>query len=101
MAKDGRKNLISWSNTALFDARGEIEFIIATGIDVTDQRRVWNKLEFQYRQTKLLTEITDKIRMSIDPNEILQTTVTEVQQLLACDRVLIIEMRANGVVIAN
>ncbi len=97
LAKDGRKNLISWSNTAIIDARGEIEFIIATGIDVTDQRRVWNKLEFQYQQTKLLTEITDKIRMSIDPNEILQTTVTEVQQLLACDRVLIIEMRANGV----
>ena len=97
LAKDGSKNLISWSNTALFNAEGEIEFIIATGIDITEQRRVWNKLEFQYRQTKLLTEITDKIRMSIDLNEILQTTVTEVQQLLACDRVLIIEMRSNNV----
>ena len=95
LSKDGSKNLISWSNTALFDTRGEIEFIIATGIDVTEQRRVWNKLEFQYRQTKLLTEVTDKIRMSIELDEILQTTVTEVQHLLACDRVLIIEIKAN------
>ena len=96
LSKDGSKNLISWSNTALFDAQGEIEYIIATGIDVTEQRRVWNKLEFQYRQTKLLTEITDKIRMTIELDEILQTAVTEVQQLLACDRVLIVEMRSNN-----
>ena len=95
LAKDGSKNLISWSNTALLNIQGEIEFIIATGIDVTQQRRVWNQLEFQYRQTKLLTEITDKIRMSIELDEILQTTVTEVQHLLACDRVLIIEMQSN------
>jgi PAS domain S-box-containing protein len=96
IAKDGRQNLISWSNTALFDAQGEIEFIIATGIDVTEQRRVWNKLEFQYRQTKLLTEITGKIRMSIELDEILQTAVTEVQHLLACDRVLIMELKPNN-----
>ena len=99
LAKDGSKSLISWSNTAIIDRFGEIEFIIATGIDVTQQRQVWNKLEFQYRQTKLLTEITDKIRMSIDLDEILQTTVTEVQHLLACDRVLIVEIEANRVAI--
>lgn len=93
--KNGCKNLISWSNTALYDAQGEIEFIIATGIDVTEQRRVWNQLEFQYRQTRLLSELTDKIRMSIELEEILQTTVTEVQQLLACDRVLVIKIQPN------
>ena len=96
LSKDGHKNLISWSNTASLDAQGEIEFVIATGIDITQQRRVWNRLEFQYQQTKLLTEITDKIRMSIELNEILQTTVTEVQHLLACDRVLIVELKPNN-----
>ncbi|MEL6908899.1 MAG: PAS domain S-box protein [Cyanobacteria bacterium J06598_4] len=96
LAKDGSKNLISWSNTALCNEEGQVEFIIATGIDVTEQRRVWNKLEFQYRQTKLLTEITDKIRMSIELEEILQTTVIEVQQILACDRVLIVEIQSNN-----
>ena len=88
LAKDGTRHLISWSNTALFDPQGTVEFIIATGIDITEQRRVWNKLEHQYRQTKLLAEITRKIRMSIEIEEILQTTVTEVQHLLNCDRVL-------------
>ncbi|MGL5833742.1 MAG: PAS domain S-box protein [Waterburya sp.] len=95
IAKDGSQHLISWSNTALLDSQGQIEFIIATGIDVTEQRRVWNKLELQYRQTKLLTETTRRIRMSIDLKEILQTTVTEIQHLLVCDRVLIMELKAN------
>ncbi|MEY2855799.1 MAG: hypothetical protein RLZZ74_108 [Cyanobacteriota bacterium] len=95
IGKDGSQHLISWSNTALLDHQGEIEFIIATGIDVTEQRRVWNKLELQYRQTKLLTETTRRIRMSIDLKEILQTTVTEIQHLLVCDRVLIMEIKPN------
>ncbi|MEM8829244.1 MAG: PAS domain S-box protein [Cyanobacteria bacterium P01_G01_bin.19] len=94
-AKDGTSHLISWSNTALLDSEGKVEFIIATGIDVTEQRRVWNRLERQYRQTKLLAEIGRKIRMSIEIKDILQTAVTEVQHLLLCDRVLIVKIQSN------
>ncbi len=99
VAKDGARSLISWSNTALFDTQGKVSFIIATGIDITEQRRVWNKLEHQYRQTKLLAEITRKIRMSIDIREILQTTVTEVHHLLTCDRVLIVKISEKNTAI--
>ena len=96
IAKNGSRHLISWSNTVLFDERGVIEFVIATGIDVTEQRRVWNKLEQQYRQTKLLSEMMSKIRMSIELEDILQSTVTEIQLLLACDRALIVRIEPNG-----
>ena len=99
IAKDGSQHLISWSNTVLFDDQGVVEFVIATGIDITEQRQVWNKLEFQYQQTQLLAEITRKIRISIDLDEILQTAVTEVQHLLACDRVLIVELRENNIAV--
>ena len=95
IAKDGSHHLISWSNTALFDDQNRVEFVIATGIDVTEQRRVWTRLEQQYRQTKLLAEISRKIRMSIELEKILQSAVTEVQQLLACDRVLIVRVKPN------
>src|SRR5262249_27150078 len=37
--RDGSTHLISWSITALSTDRGEVEFVIATGIDVTEQRR--------------------------------------------------------------
>ena len=95
LAKDGSRHLISWSNTVLCDARGKVEFVISTGIDVTQQRRVRDKLEHQYRQTQLLAEVTRKIRMFIGLDEILQTAVTEVQHLLACDRVMIVKLKAN------
>ena len=55
----------------------------------------WNQLEQQYRQTKLLADITYKIRMSIEIESILQATVTEVQNLLGCDRVLIVQINPN------
>lgn len=39
VAKDGTRRLIAWSNTVLVDDRGEPDYIIGTGIDVTDRRR--------------------------------------------------------------
>ena len=50
--KDGDKRLISWSNNLLVDDRGEVEFVIATGIDITDQRRAEDNLRL-YRQLYL------------------------------------------------
>ena len=38
VAKDGRRRRIAWTNTALLDARGEVQWVIGTGIDVTEQR---------------------------------------------------------------
>ncbi len=36
--RDGSKRLIAWANTALSGADGQVEYVIATGIDVTEQR---------------------------------------------------------------
>ena len=38
VAKDGSHRLIAWSNTVLRDDRGHIEYIVATGIDITERR---------------------------------------------------------------
>ncbi|GAB4523491.1 MAG: hypothetical protein Tsb0014_01080 [Pleurocapsa sp.] len=98
VGKDGSYHLISWSNTALFNAQGQVEFIITTGIDVTEQRRIQKKLEHQYRQTQLLAEVTRKIRMSSQLEETLHTAVTEVQNLLICDRAIVVQLQKNGTV---
>lgn len=39
MTRDGCRHLIAWSNTALVGNGGEVEYIIATGIDVTERKR--------------------------------------------------------------
>jgi PAS domain S-box-containing protein len=38
-ARDGGQQLISWSNTCLLDTEGEVEYIIATGINIGEARK--------------------------------------------------------------
>ncbi len=45
IAKNRRRLLISWSNTALLDADGNVEFVVLTGIDLTEQRRIQQEKE--------------------------------------------------------
>jgi PAS domain S-box-containing protein len=39
LAKDGRRRLISWSNSVMHNQAGDVENIISIGIDITDQRQ--------------------------------------------------------------
>jgi PAS domain S-box-containing protein len=39
LAKNGQRRLIAWANTVILTADGSVEYIIATGIDVTEHRR--------------------------------------------------------------
>lgn len=90
IGKGGDRHVIAWSNTVITQRLGRVEFVVASGIEVTEQRRHLRQLEGLYRQSHLLTEITQKVRQSIELEDILQTTVTEVQGLLGCDRVFIL-----------
>ncbi|ADE14594.1 PAS sensor protein [Nitrosococcus halophilus Nc 4] len=38
-AKTGERYLIAWSSTALLDSSGALEYVICTGIDITEQRQ--------------------------------------------------------------
>ncbi len=40
ICKNGERRRISWSNTGLLDRNGEIQFIIGTGVDLTQQRQL-------------------------------------------------------------
>lgn len=41
--RDGSLRLISWCNSALRDDAGRVQYIISTGIDITEQRRAENR----------------------------------------------------------
>lgn len=43
-AANGEDHLIAWSNTILRDAQGNVEYVIATGIDITDRRQLEKEL---------------------------------------------------------
>ncbi|MBE9066873.1 PAS domain S-box protein [Leptolyngbya cf. ectocarpi LEGE 11479] len=91
ICKDGSRRLIRWSNTALSNAVGAVDYLIGTGIDITEQRRTEEALARQYQQRHLFGEITRKILASLEIDEILRTVTAGAQQLLNCDRVLIVK----------
>jgi PAS domain S-box-containing protein len=45
LTRDGEKRLILWSNNALLDDRGQIEYIVSAGLDVTERRRAERELQ--------------------------------------------------------
>ena len=45
VTKAGERRLISWSNTALLDDEGQVDYVVATGIDVTERRRAERQLQ--------------------------------------------------------
>lgn len=38
--RDGQRRLVAWSNSALLDEEGMVEYVISVGIDVTERRRL-------------------------------------------------------------
>ncbi|GAB4174702.1 MAG: ATP-binding protein [Coleofasciculaceae cyanobacterium] len=58
--------------------------------------RAVEELRQQTERARLFAEVTLKIRQSLHIEEILQTTVTEVQRILQTDRVLIFQFWSNG-----
>ncbi|KOR36036.1 hypothetical protein AM228_14940 [Planktothricoides sp. SR001] len=65
--------------------------------EVAQRQQAQAKLEQQYIKSSLFGEITQKIRQSLRLEEILQTTVEEIQKILQCDRVLIYQVFDSGV----
>ncbi|MFQ5602707.1 MAG: PAS domain S-box protein [bacterium] len=49
MTKDGQPRLIAWSNTAVLDSHSEVEYVIGTGIDITQRKQAEEKLRL-YRE---------------------------------------------------
>ncbi|BAY08505.1 GAF domain-containing protein [Calothrix sp. NIES-2098] len=54
--KDGSLRLISWSNTILQDYEGSVEYIIGTGIDITDSKQAEAALRESKRFAESVTE---------------------------------------------
>ncbi|MDP8207513.1 MAG: PAS domain S-box protein [Candidatus Electryonea clarkiae] len=49
ITKSGDKKLISWSNSTLMDSGGNVEYIVAIGIDITEAREAEEKLKLYHK----------------------------------------------------
>ncbi|RCW82540.1 PAS domain S-box-containing protein/diguanylate cyclase (GGDEF)-like protein [Halanaerobium sp. DL-01] len=47
LTKKGEERLISWSNNVILDEQGQIKYIVATGIDITERKKQEEELKNQ------------------------------------------------------
>ncbi|MEE3717483.1 GAF domain-containing protein [Tumidithrix elongata RA019] len=93
--REGERRLIAWSNTQLRNRESVVEYVIVTGIDITERKQAEENVRQQNWRSLLLSTITLRIRQSLNISEILNTTVTEVRQFFKTDRALIFQFDHN------
>lgn len=95
---------ISINSQPLFDPNTSIpSAVVASFTDITELKQAEFNLRQQAERERLLTEIAQHIRQTLDLDKILNTTVTEVQQFLQTDRVIVYRFDPDwsGLVIAE
>jgi diguanylate cyclase (GGDEF)-like protein/PAS domain S-box-containing protein len=80
-AKNGEQRLISWSNTVLLDNENKVEYIIATGIDITERRQAEKGL--QEANQKLATWVSELEERSAEMNQLSEMG----EQLQSCQNI--------------
>lgn len=65
-------------------------------IDISERKQAEIALQQQFEQERLITAISQHIRESLELEQILNTTVAEVQKFLKTDRVLVYRILPNG-----
>jgi PAS domain S-box-containing protein len=98
---DGSIHWILARGVVICDADEQPVRMSGVTLDITERRQAEEELKRQNLRSQLFSEITLKIRESLQLEDILQTTVTEVQKLLQADRVLIFRLwpDASGTVV--
>ncbi|MHB1416995.1 MAG: sensor histidine kinase [Chloroflexota bacterium] len=78
LTKDGRRRWVAWSNTALFDNTGKVEYIIGTGIDITERR--------QYERVQsLLMETAKELVGEVSVQDVARVAVERGRAVLEAD----------------
>lgn len=73
VGKGGRRRLIRWSNTALRDAQGRIEWVIGTGVDISGLERTGQSLHETRRRVQAVLDTAVDGIVVIDPQGIIET----------------------------
>ncbi|RMG14499.1 MAG: PAS domain S-box protein [Cyanobacteria bacterium J055] len=92
---EGRVTWVLGQAVAEKDDTGTLLGYIGSITDLSDRKQAEIALHQQIERERLVTRISQHIRQSLDLDQILNTTVAEVRQLLDADRASIFRLWAN------
>jgi PAS domain S-box-containing protein len=90
--KDGSYKWILDRGQALWDEEGNVVRMSGSHTDINERKQTEEELKRQSLRSRLFAEISLKIRQSLNIEDILQTAVAEVQEILHTDRVIIFQL---------
>lgn len=101
--KDGSLFIESETITPVRDRYNQISHFIAIKQDITTRKRLEQIERQRIEQERLMNQISQHIRQSLDLHQILNTAVAEVRKFLDTDRVIIYRLNPDwtGVVMAE
>ena len=94
---DGSIRYVVARGEAVVNEQGQVIRLLGTLMDISDRKQAEETLRLQAERERLIGLITQRIRQSLNLDEILNTTVEEVRQLLQNDRVVLFKLCKGGV----
>ncbi|MGJ5628593.1 PAS domain S-box protein [Nostoc sp. CALU 1950] len=96
--RDGRLLDTSWTNIKLSNGQ-----IIGIGQDITERKQTELALKAQAEREQLMRTVAQRIRQSLNLQDILNATVQEVRDLLGVDRVVVYQFDSEmiGTIVAE
>ena len=97
---------IIWVNLTVSVVReetGEVKYFVKIIEDISDRRQAEEALQQQLLRERLVSSILDRIRQSLNLEEILQTAVAQIREFLQTDRTVIYRFNPDwtGVVVVE
>lgn len=65
--RDGRHRMIAWSNSPIFDALGEVEYVVAVGVDITARVEAQEQLALSERTARALLDASTDPALLLTP----------------------------------
>ncbi|MEW5745735.1 MAG: MASE3 domain-containing protein [Nitrospirota bacterium] len=81
LTKHGGRRLIDWANTVLLDSAGRVEYVISTGIDITERREAEERRASYLQRLHTLIRVSAEVLSETTLSGLLQRVVDAAREL--------------------